>query len=79
VTYWTSQEDDNGNVTDVGAVAGMVSSAVKAIRCDTSRDTFTYDVDSPVGAFVIVIENADNVELTAIDAAGNDLGVPVRI
>ena len=57
----------------------MVSSAVKAIRCDTSRDTFTYDVDSPVAAFVIVMEHAENVELTAIDAVGNELGVPVPI
>lgn len=79
VTYWTSQEDNDGNVTEVGAVAGMVSSAVKAIRCGTSPDTFTYDVDSPVGAFVIVMEHADNVELTAIEAVGNELGVPVRI
>ncbi len=39
----------------------------------------TYDVDSPVAAFVIVMEHADNVELTAIDAVGNELGVPVPI
>lgn len=79
VTYWTSQEDNDGNVTEVGAVAGMVSSAVKAIRCDTSRDNFAYDVDSPVATFVIVMEHADNVELTAIDAVGNEFGVPVDL
>ncbi len=36
-------------------------------------------VPAAVAPFVIVMEHADNVELTAIDAVGNELGVPVPI
>jgi hypothetical protein len=65
-------ERDDGSVTRASAIAGVAAPKVARILCTNEATTFTYEVDSPLGAFVIVVEGDD----PSLVGLGND-GVPV--
>lgn len=67
-------EAEDGSLRHATAVEGMAARRVKSILCTTATEKFTYSVDSPLGAFVVVVEGAERPTLTPLDSAQRPLG-----
>ena len=72
-TWRKETQADDDSLIQIAAVEGMTASCVTAIHCETHQGSFIYPVDSPLGAFVIVVEGDELPSLTPLDAEGNPL------
>ncbi len=72
-TIGSREVTPDGEPEDVVVVEGMVRPGVAGVLCRTSRGTFRYDIDSAVGAFVIVVEGNEEPSLVPVDHSGEPL------
>src|SRR6266516_3709637 len=72
VNWQSCQEThcEDGSIRSTAAIEGMAAGSVASIRCSTSTATFDYELDSPLGAFIIVVEDARAPMLTPLDSHG---------
>jgi hypothetical protein len=69
----SGMDDDDGNVRYATAVDGLAAKAVAAIEYTTAGKTLRYSIDSPLGAFVIVVEGEERPMLSARGGDGTPL------
>jgi hypothetical protein len=67
-------ETEDGVFDGATAVEGLASPDVAAIDYRLRETTWRYAIDSPVGAFVIVVEGEIEPMLRAVDRGGRHLG-----
>ena len=68
-----STEEEDGSWSEVVAVEGMVAPGVAQLDCIGEATRLTYGVESPLGAFVIVVEGRQVPRLVPFDQDGRRL------
>jgi hypothetical protein len=63
-------ELEDGTCEHVTSVEGMTSTRVASLLCSTPGGSFVHPVDSPLGAFEIVVVGEDPPTLVALDTEG---------
>ena len=66
-----------GEQDGVRAQAGAAAEGIAAIRVEQADRTWSVPVDSPCGAFVVVMDSLQSARLCAVDEQGRGRG-PVR-
>jgi hypothetical protein len=69
----SGMDDDDGHFRNATAVDGLAAKAVAAIEYTTAGKTLQYPIDSPLGAFVIVVESDEQPMLSARGRDGSPL------
>lgn len=72
----SEQEDERGELVFVRTLFGFVDGSVGSLRACSANGERTLAVDSPAGAFVVLVMGESAVELQGIDLAGNHVGQP---
>jgi hypothetical protein len=69
----SGMDDEHGKFRSATAVDAFAAERVALIECKIAAKTFRYPIESPLGAFVIVVDGDEEPALSPCDQDGNRL------